>query len=59
MMPSDTMQVGLQGGGIQVSSGSRGLGSGSEVHDVFSNRDLPATSLGQDKNNRLHVLGVV
>jgi hypothetical protein len=44
---SYALETSLQGGGFQVRSSSEPLGPGSEVHGVFSNRDLPSSSEGQ------------
>ena len=46
MVPSCTMKVSSQGGGIEVGSAQGPLDPVSEVHGVFSNRDLPSTPGG-------------
>lgn len=43
---SGTMEVGPQGGRIQVGYSSGALGPAFEVHGVWRNRDVPASSLG-------------
>lgn len=46
MAPSGIIKACPQGGGFQRVSCSGPLGSGSEVHDVFSNKDLLSFSGG-------------
>lgn len=55
MVSSVTMKSSSQGGGIQASSSSKSLVTLSDVHSVFSNRDLLCTSGStNDNSHRLY-----
>lgn len=52
IVSSDTMKASSQRGGSQLRSSSGPLGTVSEVHGVFSNRDLPSTSGGGNRRQQ-------
>jgi hypothetical protein len=61
MAPSNTLKYGPQGQDIQVRASSWFQRPVSEVHSVFSNRDLFAFHhwrVTKSNNNRVYVLGI-
>lgn len=57
MVPTGSLKASLQEGSIQVSSRSGSLGPVSEVHGVFSNRDLTFISGEQSRATTIVYFG--